>query len=76
MAMVQVTVATDLADAEEIQTILTTAGIESELHPAVDQHPRALGNEPTQILVAEEDLEAAQDAIEALTEPEDLIGEA
>jgi hypothetical protein len=42
----------------------------------VEQHPRALGNEPTQVLVPEEKLEAAQDAIEALTEPEDLIGEA
>jgi hypothetical protein len=42
----------------------------------VDQHPTALGNAPTQVLVAEENLEAAQDAIEALTEPEDLIGEA
>ena len=75
MAMVQVAVARDVTEAEEIQTILQTAGIPSELEPAVEQHPRALADAPTKVLVEEGSLEAAQDAIEAMTEPDELLGE-
>jgi hypothetical protein len=71
---VQVAVAADLAEAEEIQTILRSAGIESELHPAVEQHPTALDDAPTQVLVDERSLVAAQEAIEAMSEPDDLLG--
>ena len=74
MAMAQVAVTRDLAEAEEIQTILQSAGIPSELQPAVDHHPRALDDAPTKVLVPEESLEAAQDAIEALTDPENVVG--
>ncbi len=74
MGMVQVAVTRDLAEAEEIQTILESAGITSELHPAVEQHPSALGDAPTKVLVPEHDLETAQDAIEAMTDPEDILG--
>jgi hypothetical protein len=69
--MAQVAVAANLAEAEEIETILRAAGIPSELHPAVEQHPTGLDDPPTQVLVAEQDLEAAQEAILALTEPDD-----
>jgi hypothetical protein len=72
--MVQVAVTRDLTEAEEIQTILRTAGIQSELHPAVEQHPTELDDAPTQVLVPEESLEAAQDAIEAMTDPDELLG--
>lgn len=72
--MVQVKVAGDLAEAEEIQTILHSAGIPSELHPAVEQHPAALDDAPQRILVPEDSLEAAQHAIEAMTDPDELIG--
>jgi hypothetical protein len=72
--MVQVTVAGDLAEAEEIRTILRSAGIQSELHPAVEQHPTALDDAPQKVLVAEGSLEAAQHAIEAMTDPDELIG--
>jgi len=72
--MVQVTVAGDLAEAEEIRTILRSAGIRSELHPAVEQHPTALDDAPQKVLVAEGSLEAAQHAIEAMTDPDELIG--
>ena len=75
MGMVQVAVARDLTEAEEIQTILRTAGIPSELHPAVPQHPAALDDPPTQVLVPEESVNDAQDAIEAMTEPDDLLGD-
>jgi len=72
--MVQVAVARDLTEAEEIQTILRSAGIPSELQRAVDQHPTALADEPQKVLVPEDTLEAAQHAIEAMTDPDELIG--
>jgi hypothetical protein len=71
--MVQVVVAGDLAEAEEIQTMLHSAGIESEVEQAVEHHPRGLEDAPQRVLVAESDLEAAQNAIEALSEPEDIL---
>jgi hypothetical protein len=66
--MVQVAVAGDVTEGEEIQTILTSAGIDSELRP--DDDVDALT-----VLVPESSVEAAQDAIEAMTEPDDLIAE-
>jgi hypothetical protein len=68
MRMVQVAVAGDVADGEEIQSILSAAGIESELQTAGE-------DDPLTVLVPEESLEAALDAIEALTEPDDLIAD-
>jgi type III secretory pathway lipoprotein EscJ len=66
--MVQVTVAGDVTEAEEIQAILEAAGIESELEP--EDEADAL-----KVLVPEESLETALDAIEALTEPDEIIAE-
>ena len=73
-AMAQLAVARTLAEAEEIQTILNSAGIESELELAVDQHPTQLADSPQKVLVPEESLENAQHAIEAMTDPDELIG--
>jgi hypothetical protein len=70
--MVQVVVAGDLAEAEEIQTILNSAGIQSELEPAVEHHPTQLDDAPQKILVPEGSLEDAQHAIEAMTDPDEL----
>jgi hypothetical protein len=72
---VQVAVAGDITEAEEIRTILRDAGIESELEMAVEHHPRAVEDAPQKVLVAESELEAAQNAIEALTEPDELTGD-
>ena len=72
--MVQVAVAGDIAEAEEIRTILTRAGIESTVEPAVEHHPRGVEDAPQKVLVDESELEAAQNAIEALTEPDELPG--
>ena len=66
--MVQVAVAGDVSEAEELQEILRAAGIESELSSALD--------DPLTVLVPESSLEQAQDAIEAMTEPDDLIADA
>lgn len=66
--MVQVAVAGDVAEAEELQEILRNAGIDSQLDA---QGP----DDPLTVLVPEDSLEEAQDAIEALSEPDDLIAE-
>jgi hypothetical protein len=66
--MVQVAVAGDVSEAEELQEILRNAGIDSQLDaPGPD--------DPLTVLVPEDSVEAAQDAIEALSEPDDLIAE-
>jgi hypothetical protein len=72
-AMVQLAVARNLTEAEEIQTMLSSAGIPSELEVAVDLHPTHLDDPPQKILVAEGSLEDAQHAIEAMGEPDDII---
>jgi hypothetical protein len=65
--MVHAAVAGDVSEAEEIQEILRAAGIESEVQSGED--------DSVEILVQESDLEAAQDAIEAGTEPDDIVAE-
>jgi hypothetical protein len=73
--MVQVAVAEDVGEAEELQEILRAAGIESELRVAVEHHPREIEDAPQKVLVPEAALEAAKEAIEAMTEPDDILGE-
>ncbi len=73
--MVQVAMAGDVVEAEELQTILRSAGIDSELEIAVDHHPRETENAPQRVLVPESSLEAALHAIESLTEPDELVDE-
>lgn len=68
-AMVQVAVAGDVTEAEEIQAILADAGIESQLEPADEADAVA-------VLVRDRDVEVAQDAIEAMTEPDELVSDA
>jgi hypothetical protein len=69
--MVQVALAEDTAEAEELQALLTEAGIESKLESAVDHHPREVDDVPQKVLVPEDKLEFALDAIEALSEPDE-----
>jgi hypothetical protein len=66
--MVQLTTAGDVAEAEEVQDILRNAGIQS----SIEQSPE---EDAVSVLVPEAELEPAQDVIEALTEPDDLISE-
>lgn len=73
--MVKVAMAGDVAEAEELQAILRSAGIESQLEGAVEHHPQETEDAPQKVLVDETSLESAQHAIEALTEPEELINE-
>ena len=73
--MVQVAVAGDISEAEELQDILRAAGIDSVLQTAVEHHLSATENAPQKVLVPETSLEAAQDAIESLTEPDELVSD-
>ena len=74
--MVQVAVAGDVAEVEELQTILRAAGIEAELETAVEHHERETEDAPQKVLVPESAVEAAQHAIEAMTDPDELVSDA
>jgi len=63
--MVQVVVAGDVAEAEEIQEMLRNAGIDARIGTEGE-------DDPLTVLVPEQELAAAQDAIEALSDPDDL----
>ncbi len=67
-AMVQLATAGDVAEAEEMQEILRKAGIDSSLEQSAEE-------DAVNVLVPEADRETAQEAIEALTEPDDLTSE-
>lgn len=69
--LVQVAVAGDVAEAEQLQELLSAAGIESELEPAVEHDPETLEDLPLKVLVEETAVEDAREAIEALTEMDD-----
>ena len=66
--LVQLALAGDAAEAEELRELLRSAGIDSEVGAEGE-------DDPLTVLVAEDSLEAAQEAIEALTEPDDLLAE-
>ena len=66
-SMVRVAVAGDVTEAEEIQEILRSAGIESEIADGED--------DSVTVSVPESSVEQAQDAIEAMTEPDDIVGD-
>jgi hypothetical protein len=72
--LVQVAVAGDVTEAEQLQGLLSAAGIESRLETAVEHDPAALDDPPLKVLVAESDVDDARDAIEALTEEDDESG--
>jgi hypothetical protein len=74
--MVQVALAEDVTEAEELQAILEAAGIDSKLETAVEHHPRATVDAPLKVLVPEAALEAAQHAIEAMTDSDELVSDA
>jgi hypothetical protein len=67
--MVQLTVAGDVTEAEQIEEILRVAGIEPRLESSDEA-------DAVKVLVPEAELEAAEEAIEALSEPDDSAEEA
>ena len=66
--MVQVALADDATEAEEIQALLDDAGIESEIAPDDD-------SDSLKILVPEEAVESAQDVIELTPADEETTPE-
>jgi hypothetical protein len=74
--MVQVAVAGDVTEAEELESILQAAGIAARLEPAVDHHPAETEDAPQKVLVPETSLEAAMHAIESLSDPDDIVADA
>jgi len=58
----------DVAEAEEMQEILRNAGIDSSLEQAPE-------DDAVSVRVPEAELDTAKEAIEALTEPDELISE-
>jgi hypothetical protein len=66
--MVQLALAGDTAEAEMLRELLQSAGIDSEVGAEGE-------DDSLTVLVPEDSLEAAQDAIEALSEPDDLLAE-
>lgn len=65
--MVRVAVAGDVTEAEEMQEILRAAGIDAELGDGED--------DSVTVSVPESSVDEAKDAIEAMTEPGDIVGE-
>jgi hypothetical protein len=66
--LVQVAVAGDVTEAQELQRILESAGIPSEIQQAAEA-------DALEVLVPDQQLDEAKDAIEALTEPGDVVAE-
>ena len=66
--MVQIALAEDATEAEEIQALLEEAGIESEVQPDDD-------SDSLKVFVAEAAVEAAQDVIEPPTDSDEPIAE-
>ena len=73
--LVQVAVAGDVTEAEELQALLSAAGIDSQLEPAVEHDPDALDDPPLKVLVEESVVDDARDAIEALSEELEDVAE-
>lgn len=73
--MVQVALAEDVTEAEEIQEILRSAGIDSRLETAVEHHPTSTEDAPQKVLVPEASLEQALHAIEAMTGPDEIAAD-
>jgi type III secretory pathway lipoprotein EscJ len=66
--MVQIALAEDATEAEEIQALLEDAGIESEVQSADD-------SDSLKVFVAESAVEAAQDVIEPATDSDEPVAE-
>jgi len=65
--LVRVAVAGDVTEAEEIQETLRSAGIDAELSDGED--------DSVAVSVPESSVEQAKDATEAMTEPDEIVGE-
>jgi len=74
--MVQVAIAAGADEAEAIESMLIAAGISCELECAIEQDSASAEDAPQKVLVPESRLEDALEAIESMSEPDDLIADA
>jgi hypothetical protein len=74
-SMAQIAVAGSIDEAEELRVLLETAGINAVIEPATEHDPQATADGPQKVLVPEQNVDEALDAIEALTEPDELVGD-
>jgi hypothetical protein len=72
---VQAAVAGSIDEAEELKALLASAGIEAQVETAVVHDPAGTEDVPQRVLVPEANLEAALEAIEALTEPDEPVSD-
>ena len=66
--LVQVAVAGDVAEAEQLQELLSAAGIVSSLEVAVEHDADLPDDPPLKVMVAESEVDDARDAIESFAE--------
>jgi hypothetical protein len=66
--LVQVAVAGDVAEAEQLQELLQAVGIVSSLEVAIEHDANVSDDPPLKVLVAESEVEEARDAIESFAE--------
>jgi hypothetical protein len=71
--LVQVAVAGSVDEAEELQALLTSAGIAATLEGAVEEHPRRTATARCGSSCPPMSWTRPRDAIEALTEPDDQL---
>ena len=71
MRLVQVAVAGDVTEAEELQEMLAAAGIDASRETSVDEEAGVPDTEHVKVLVEEASVDAARDAIEAMSEPDE-----
>ena len=74
--LVQVALAEDVTEAEEIQAILETAGITRSSRRRSSTIPARRRTHRRRFSSPESSLEAAQHAIEAMTDPDELVADA
>ncbi len=69
--LVQVAVAGDVAEAEQLQELLSAVGITSSLEVAIEHDANVSDDPPLKVLVSESEVEEARDAIESFAEEEE-----
>lgn len=72
---VSILVAADITEADEVQRLLATAGIESSLEPVETEGAAVASDGPCRVLVAADQQESAIAALQAEAEEEDETGD-
>lgn len=71
--LVQLMVTGEIGEAEHVRRTLESLGIDATIEPADEDHPVGSGDSPQKVLVPESSLEAAEEAVLAMTDPRDEL---